>query len=584
MERPMAKANIDRQLEADPATVIRLAKEGSFMHICAVNDRIAERLPDLFNQDVADMVCSHLTAAKVPNPRRDTSPTSPQKLAVACAVSCIGAVHYFAENAATRPFVMPHWPGIFKWFSFFDDVNNLGTAGYVPLKPSLMTLYLSPFLHHEREKILSETPGVTALTTSLWMKEAIDPSLPVPNGPACMSFLLDKADDTLLDEVIRSAGGKVEVIAEHALGHIRTELQMPAFNVTFIDVFLGLLGCLSQGQKGLLRRAIIRKGAVPVVTKAFVRLAKRYTVDDISVRAAIGVCANSLRKFTQEIDAIKCVRAMVLGGLLQAYIDLDPMLRHSNAIQIRALTLLFNDVLPRYLVYGTVVHAVGTTWDKLDTPQNCAVIMWSRFKDEWNFVLYRLAIGRVVQEGIDGGKATLRCNNCDRCLPKDSMKRCARCHFASYCSRDCQTADWTNYHKTYCKLTVQAAEENPLYQVLSKHDKKFRGELTVYEARNNVAQFRALAGRLYPTTPLHELGVRIIYHEVPPKFEVFLLKDYRPNRGNGGPATVALNRSILQEARRDPKNTTIIESVASLGLGHDEIVAIENPALWDWRQ
>lgn len=41
---------------------------------------------------------------------------------------------------------------------------------------------------------------------------------------------------------------------------------------------------------------------------------------------------------------------------------------------------------------------------------------------------------------------------CDRCCtakPPSSFKRCSRCKVAKYCSKECQTEDWTG-HKVFC--------------------------------------------------------------------------------------------------------------------------------------
>lgn len=46
------------------------------------------------------------------------------------------------------------------------------------------------------------------------------------------------------------------------------------------------------------------------------------------------------------------------------------------------------------------------------------------------------------------------CQNCGKLGSQFSvpLKSCAKCHWASYCSRECQKADWKN-HKQVCKTT-----------------------------------------------------------------------------------------------------------------------------------
>jgi sulfatase maturation enzyme AslB (radical SAM superfamily) len=57
------------------------------------------------------------------------------------------------------------------------------------------------------------------------------------------------------------------------------------------------------------------------------------------------------------------------------------------------------------------------------------------------------------------------CGNRDTCNKKErkinEFKKCARCQWVRYCSRECQTAHWGLKHKAVClqKLDEKALEE-----------------------------------------------------------------------------------------------------------------------------
>ena len=61
-------------------------------------------------------------------------------------------------------------------------------------------------------------------------------------------------------------------------------------------------------------------------------------------------------------------------------------------------------------------------------------------------------IADAVQRGFEfDPRAGDICFRCRAQWPR--MKRCARCHFATYCGRGCQALDWPA-HKAFCNETV----------------------------------------------------------------------------------------------------------------------------------
>ena len=43
------------------------------------------------------------------------------------------------------------------------------------------------------------------------------------------------------------------------------------------------------------------------------------------------------------------------------------------------------------------------------------------------------------------------CNHCKRITKPALLKRCSRCKLATYCTKECQVADWVPHHKLVCK-------------------------------------------------------------------------------------------------------------------------------------
>jgi hypothetical protein len=60
-------------------------------------------------------------------------------------------------------------------------------------------------------------------------------------------------------------------------------------------------------------------------------------------------------------------------------------------------------------------------------------------------------------------------NVCARCLKSSSvkLKRCSRCKSVSYCTVECQKADWSK-HKTYCVISHESNTEMEVMEKIQK--------------------------------------------------------------------------------------------------------------------
>ena len=98
---------------------------------------------------------------------------------------------------------------------------------------------------------------------------------------------------------------------------------------------------------------------------------------------------------------------------------------------------------------------------------------------EWDAYLKSQVMSRdaclTVSSSVEHVESRLRCNPnseirkpCSMCSTRYApklLKRCGRCHSASYCSLDCQRADWPN-HKQFCVM-MRGAKES-LVELFSK--------------------------------------------------------------------------------------------------------------------
>ncbi|KDR70495.1 hypothetical protein GALMADRAFT_159931 [Galerina marginata CBS 339.88] len=65
----------------------------------------------------------------------------------------------------------------------------------------------------------------------------------------------------------------------------------------------------------------------------------------------------------------------------------------------------------------------------------------------------------------------LTCYYCNKSLPKDQLKRCARCLLVTYCSKECQAKSWKASHKFNCNIHPFNASPSKPGEVASKAER-----------------------------------------------------------------------------------------------------------------
>lgn len=63
-----------------------------------------------------------------------------------------------------------------------------------------------------------------------------------------------------------------------------------------------------------------------------------------------------------------------------------------------------------------------------------------------------------------------KCGYCNIYKPKEYLKKCEGCEFCYYCSVACQTRDWQNNHKKYCKILKKKMEYEKNYYNYDSND------------------------------------------------------------------------------------------------------------------
>lgn len=235
------------------------------------------------------------------------------------------------------------------------------------------------------------TDGLIEFITKLWLDEdknraaAGEGSLGIRSASCALHTTLYTADAGQLDEVVRFCGGDYPLVADLAVGRLRDTLDrkpppplFPDLVFVYIDTLVTLTRCPCR-----LRQTILNCGLIVHVTRALNRLSGSLS-DGSAFRASMS-CFGLLFNVLEEGEEAANVRQTVRNGMLEAFVNFMPEMARLDRANQSLLKKLIGDILPRYLVYRSVIMAVMSAMDKIDTnPAHVARIRTSSFRGAWD--------------------------------------------------------------------------------------------------------------------------------------------------------------------------------------------------------
>ncbi|KAA1473183.1 hypothetical protein DENSPDRAFT_822468 [Dentipellis sp. KUC8613] len=584
-----------QEVQRSPKQTIKAAQQGNIVSIKVIANNI-QAMPQLQTKEVLEMILSHLSEAKALDPSKPAAPRSPAALSAERAFAAIMALGNFGPflmppNNALLDLIAKGWPGIWKWIKFFYAVNTNPRAGSPEQRRNSleMVAYALYSLTHDDaiQATITATPGVIALATLLWLAEDPNPGaqptmLPIPVCAAALHHILFNASQATVNEVVKVAGGKSSIVAETALTRLRNALARPMLDPAHIHAHINVLVTLTRPRKHAVRRAVLRRGGIGLVTRALVRITamplQGPNLD--AVIAGFGFISNLI----EAGEGIRYVRQAVREGLLQAFVNVAPSFARLDEEAREFILALVSDTLPRYLVYRSVVLVVDDAMRKLETPEIRAKIEKSPVCDSW-FKTKKLAAERLmIKWSHDTMKVeAAHCDYCRKQGQKETFRNCSACHVTRYCSKECQVAGWKSGHREECKLKK---EEQLVLEddAIQKEDRLFHHHLAIRDARHHVPLLRRLAAQELPDVPLAKVGVSIDYTQVPEKYGVFALEGHdlsKEAKEDGPRVSEARSEAIVEKALTSEGRASLLESKICVGEGCSIVLTLTARPLWE---
>lgn len=312
----------------------------------------------------------------------------------------------------------------FFYYKNLDSTFRAGTPEQTKNTNQMISYAIYSMTHDDDlQRLITSTDGVIPIMTKLWLDEervvpggerANAPLLPVPVSSAALHQVLFEADDSMLDQVVaNSFPGQPEKVASFLLTRLRAAVKKPAakFTVAPVQTQIDLSISFSRAPKHPLRRLLLEKGLVGTVTKALLVLTTRPLQED-NVLEGIISCFGCISNLVECGDGVSYIRQMLNEDFLQAFVNVMPFFQKLDE-EARSFTIeLIEDMLPRYLVYRSIIEIVVEKMRALDTEACKSKVARSPVKESW-YRLKRIAEARMISKQVadDTKKRAVFCDH-----------------------------------------------------------------------------------------------------------------------------------------------------------------------------
>lgn len=413
------------------------------------------------------MLLHYLRGSAAPDPSQPAGPGSPATALANLAIhACMGLGNLLGSQLAPQQeraivkVVKEAWPGIVPWIVFFYTLNTnprfqTPDKRWNTLEFVLYMIY-SICKDDATQLLVSETDGMVPMIAKLWKDEEMDKfktQLPIPAAAASLHHVLYGVGKDHLHEVIEHAGdGKVNAVADKALTNLRTATKKG--KAAHMHVHVDVLIAMTIVNSSPLQHAILKRKAMESVSDALLKLSKMHP-SEMGVPEGIIACFGFIRNMIEQDSGASYVRQAIEHGLLEAFVNVSPFVAMVDPEAQELVRRLIEDVIPRYLVYRSVIIAVKGAMDKIDAvPENKGRIQgsvmrkgWGKTKDlaERRIFVQTKAEESGTQKFCDNvccsadlnGDMVLTLLQCKKSSGKDAFRKCSGCHMTYYCSKVC---------------------------------------------------------------------------------------------------------------------------------------------------
>ncbi|KDQ59165.1 hypothetical protein JAAARDRAFT_154439 [Jaapia argillacea MUCL 33604] len=452
------------------------------------------------------------------------------------------------DNSPLGDRLIQAWPGIFKRCSFLYPPSISPPSVFEDEQRDSVTRIISFCLFSIAQnlrmlEVIRSTPGAIELATRLWLREDTmkrPPQVIFPAPSALLDHLLVPQQFEMLSKIVQVSGASPSTVAKLAVSRLVASSKPTHLDAYGVKYHIYLIFGLTCNPDHPLRDALFTANVIVAATNALVAVSKKVDCEDLDdtedpvITFTISRIYAYLTTFLEVTDGFTFISQSIKAGLLFSLAFWGARMNTSSTEQERDLRIsLISSVLPRYLVYHSVLGAASSSFQamKISGLLQFTKIFSADSREHWDR-FEALLQDRVRASDIFDGleKAKRVCAN-PKCIGRGpiqkSLMKCAGCQSVLYCSKACQSSDWKRgNHRGVCKALQQqlqdekAGAERTGEAEPSKTDQSFFQFLAVRDTKRRLNQLRRVALQKFPDEPLTSMVVKIDYTTLPPVFTV----------------------------------------------------------------
>lgn len=295
---------------------------------------------------------------------------------------------------------MKAWPDVLKWSAYFYKARIQTSSIDPQVKQSTIEIISSSWYSLARSdtarKVMGPSEGAMELATQMWILEDAGPQPSVNQVPTASAALytLLMGNSNLIDRVVQAAGGNPNNVVNLALSRLRSAVKAGRIHEPCISVYLHLIAQLSQAAHQLHDLFLGADIIVQCTTIALNTSKSLNAGGPSSLLDSIIAAFRFLKHYLESTDGFTWVSQAVQAGLLTAFVDSSPHFSKFGPNDYSMIVIIIKDILPKYLVYRSVIQAVDDSIKKLG-PISKDRIKKSVVSDLWD-KFHDLAIKRLL--------------------------------------------------------------------------------------------------------------------------------------------------------------------------------------------